>query len=66
MFIYVGINLKQQDDFSITVNKHAYNESIQPILVTITRQQISNLHRNVTNKEESPLRSAIGLPISVT
>ena len=48
-FTYVGINLKQNDDFSITVDQHAYTESIQPI--PATREQISNPHRNATDKE---------------
>ena len=48
-FTYVGINLKQNDDFSITVDQHAYTESIQPI--PVTREQISNPHRNATDKE---------------
>ena len=55
LFTYVGINLKQK--FSITVDQHAYTESIQPI--SVTREQISNPH-NVTDKERSATRSAIG------
>ena len=38
-FTYVGINTKQNDDFSITVDQHAYAESIQPIPVTRERDQ---------------------------
>ena len=56
-FTYVGTNLKQDDDFSITVDQHACNESIQPI--PVTREQISNSHRNATDKERSSIRSAV-------
>ena len=55
-FTDVGINLKQ--NFSITVDQHAYTESIQPI--SVTWEQISNPHSNVTDKERSATRSAIG------
>ena len=55
-FTDVGINLKQ--NFSITVDQHAYTESIQPI--SVTREQISNPHSNVTDKERSATRSAVG------
>ena len=33
-FTYVGINTKQNDDFSITVDQHANAETIQPVPVT--------------------------------
>ena len=40
------------------MDQHAYTESIQPI--SVTREQISNPHSNVTDKERSATRSATG------
>ena len=57
-FSCIGIILKQNDDFSITGDQHAYTESIQPI--PVTRDQISNPHKNATDKEQSSIRSAVG------
>ena len=40
LFTYVEITLKQNYDFSITVEQHIYTESMQPI--PVTREQINN------------------------
>ena len=42
----------------MTVDQHTYSESIQPI--PVTREQMSNPHRNATDKEQSSIRSTVG------
>ena len=57
-FTYVGINLKENDDFFIIVDQHACTETIYP--VPVTREQISNPHWNATDKERLAIKSAVG------
>ena len=51
-FTCVGINLKL-NDFSIREDQHVYTESIQ--LIPVARGQISNTHKNATDKEQSAI-----------
>ena len=57
-FTYIGINIKQNDDMSITIDQENYTNSLN--LISLTKEQILDPHRKLNEKETTSLRSAIG------
>ena len=57
-FNYIGIYLKQNDDFSITINQIDYMNSINEIKVNDTLKR--NKNDKLTQKEITSLRGALG------
>ena len=57
-FKYIGIDLVQKSDFSVSVNQESYIKSIEPISLERSRQLQKD--EVVTEKEKSKLRSLVG------
>ena len=57
-FKYIGIDLVQKSDFSVSVNQESYIKSIEPISLERSRQLQKDAV--VTEKEKSKLRSLVG------
>ena len=55
---YIGIHLKQNDDFSITINQIDYIKSINEIKVNGTLKR--NKNDKLTEKETTSLAGALG------
>ena len=57
-FAYVGISLKQNSDFSITINQDAFAASIKEI--SLSAERMKQKQAPVTEVEKSNMRSVIG------
>ena len=57
-FNYIGVNLKQNEDFSITISQNEYTNSLQPVL--LDKKQSSDKNRMLTDEERTLLRGALG------
>ena len=55
-FTYVGINIKQNEDISITIDQQSYKNNIN---IPLNRKQVSKPERKLTENEKSLSRSAI-------
>ena len=58
VFKYIGINLNQADDYSITLNQEAYIKSIHTIPIDTERS--TEKTDTITTSERKELRSAVG------
>ena len=58
IFDYIGVNLKQNDDFSITISQAEYTTSVQPI--SLDKQQLADKQRALTDAEKKQLRGLLG------
>ena len=52
-FTYIGINIKQNDDMSITIDQENYTNSLN--LISLTKEQILDPHRKLNEKEATSL-----------
>ena len=57
-FTYLGLNIKQKDDFSIDVDQTSYINSISPIL--LDKDRAKNTAAPITDQERSQFRQLIG------
>ena len=58
IFKYIGIDVKQNPDNSITVNQNSFASTIQPII--IPKERLTNKETGVDQEEKKLLRGVIG------